>query len=311
MSRNYFFVIRHICTGLLALIFLPPAFSYAAALKLTVVLSEEGGAYREYSNALGTRLANKNVSLKVIDADQPLPDSDLVIAAGMKAALNVAQARPAAMLAVLIPKQGYDKLQHDFPLQLKAGASAYSAIYLDQPIKRQLDLIAAVLPGANSVAVLYAAPPKELNILRMMAAARKLDFNERSVSSAAGSSGLHAALQELLSSSDVLLALPDAGIYNTSTIRNILLATYRNKVPLVGFSPGYVKAGALCAVYSTPAQIALQSLAIIQEYAETRILPAAQYAKEFEVSVNEQVARSLGLNIRSAAQLRSEMGAAP
>jgi len=109
----------------------------------------------------------------------------------------------------------------------------------------------------------------------------------------------------------VLLALPDAAIYNTSTIRNILLATYRNKVPLVGFSPGYVKAGALCAVYSTPAQIAAQSLAIIQDYAETRTLPAAHYAKEFEVSVNEQVARSLGLNIRSASQLRSEMGAAP
>ena len=311
MNRNCFYVIRHIYIGLLALIFLPSAYSYAAALKLTVVLSEEGGAYQEYSHALGTRLANKNVSVNVIDADQPLPDSDLVIAAGMKAAVNVAQARPAAMLAVLIPKEGYDKLQRDFALRAQAGTSAYSAIYLDQPIKRQLDLIAAVLPKASSIAVLYAAPPKELNILRMMAAARKLDFNERSVSSAAGSSGLHAALQELLLGSDVLLALPDAGIYNTATIRNILLATYRNKVPLIGFSPGYVKAGALCAVYSTPEQIAAQTIGIIQDYAETHTLPAAHYAKEFEVSVNDQVARSLGLHIRSASQLRSEMGAAP
>jgi putative ABC transport system substrate-binding protein len=109
----------------------------------------------------------------------------------------------------------------------------------------------------------------------------------------------------------VLLALPDAEIYNTVTIRNILLTTYRNKVPLIGFSPGYVKAGALCAVFSTPAQIAEQSLGIIQEYAETHTLPAAQYAKEFEVTVNEQVAHSLGLNIRSVSQLRREIGAAP
>jgi ABC-type uncharacterized transport system substrate-binding protein len=156
--------------------------------------------------------------------------------------------------------------------------------------------------------VLYSTPPKEINTLRMLAKARRLELNERSPGSA---SSLHASLQELMQGSDVLLALPDVEIYNTSTIRNILLATYRSKVPLIGFSPAYVRAGALCAVFSTPAQIASQSLAIIRDYAETRALPAPQYAKEFEVSVNEQVARSLGLNIKSAIQVRSEMGAAP
>lgn len=156
--------------------------------------------------------------------------------------------------------------------------------------------------------MLYAAPTKEIVALRVAAAARKFELNERSVISA---SNLHSALQELLISSDVLLAMPDAEIYNTSTIRNILLATYRNKVPLIGFSPGYVKAGALCAVYSTPEQIAAQSLGIIQEYAEKHVLPAAQYAKAFEVSVNEQVARSLGINIRNVSQIRSEIGITP
>lgn len=289
----------------MVLMLLPAAFSYAEALRLTVVLSEQGGAYQEYSNALRSQLENKNVTLSVIGADKTLPDSDLVIAAGMKAAIIVAQTRPAAMLAVLIPKEGFGKLLGELPAQAKAGASAISAIYLDQPLKRQLELIAAVLPNARSIAVLYTAPPKELSALRLLVAARKLDLNERSIGSM---SELHAALQGLLISSDVLLALPDAEVYNTSTIRNILLATYRNKVPLIGFSPGYVKAGALCAVFSSPEQIALQSLGIILEYAETHVLPAAQYAKEFEVSVNEQVARSLGLNIKSASQLRSEIG---
>jgi len=32
----------------------------------------------------------------------------------------------AAMLAVLIPKEGYDKLQHDFALRVQAGTGAYS-----------------------------------------------------------------------------------------------------------------------------------------------------------------------------------------
>ena len=311
MSCNYFSVIKPLVIGLIAAVFLPAAFAFAGSLKLTVVLSDNGGAYQEYSNALSSRLANKNITLSVIDADRPLPDSDLVIAAGMRAAITVARAKPAAMLAVLVPQAGFGKLQHDFSIHEKSGTGAFSAIYLDQPLKRQLDLIAAVLPKAGSIAVLYGAPPKELSALRLLVAARKLDLNERSIRVAPGPSGLHAALQELLAGSDVLLALPDEEIYNTATIRNILLTTYRNKVPLIGFSPGYVKAGALCAVFSTPEQIADQSLGIIQEYAVTHTLPAAHYAKEFEVTVNEQVARSLGLNIKSVSQLRREIGAAP
>lgn len=268
------------------------------------MLSEQGGAYQEYSSTLAAQLANKNVAVSVITAGQELPEADLVIAAGMKAATYVTRIRPAAMLAVLILKEGYARLRNDFPLQVESGAIRYSAIYLDQPLKRQLDLISSVLPETRSIGVLYTEPPKELGALRAMVAARKLELNERSVTSA---SHIHAALQELLISSDVLLALPDAEIYNTSTIRNILLATYRNKVPLIGFSAGYVKAGALCAVFSTPEQIATQSVAIIQQYAEQRTLPAAQYSTAFEVSVNEQVARSLGLTTKSVSQVRSDI----
>lgn len=308
MIRFNFPALKIGCVCMAAVLLLSFQFALAGPLKLTVVLSEEGGAYLEYSNALGALLANKNVTLTVIGAEKALPASELVIAAGMKASLSVARAKPAAMLAVLVPKEGVNKLQKEFSAQEKSAANAFSAIYLDQPYKRQLDLITAVLPHARSIGVLYSTAPAELNKLSALAGSRKLEFHERS---SVSSSNLYSNLQSLLLSSDVLLALPDAEIYNASTIRNILLATYRNKVPLVGFSSAYVKAGALCAVFSTPEQIARQSLNIIQEYTEAGILPAAQFAKDFEVSINEQVAHSLGLNIKSASQLRSEIGVVP
>lgn len=282
--------------------------SCAGLLKLTVVLSEQGGAYREYSNALYAKLSGKNITVTVVDADQKLPDGDLVVAAGMKAALNVARAKPSAMLAVLVPKEGFDSLQTDYPVEINAGTRTFSAIYLDQPFKRQLDLITALLPKTRSVAVLYATPPQELSRLRRLVVTKGLEFNERSLHFTAG---LYAALQGLLASSDVLLALPDTEVYNTTTIRNILLASYRKNVPLIGFSQGFVRAGALAGVFSTPEQIASQSLLVIEEYAVSHTLPAAQHPVEFEVSVNEQVARSLGLNLKSATQLRSEIGAIP
>jgi ABC-type uncharacterized transport system substrate-binding protein len=116
------------------------------------------------------------------------------------------------------------------------------------------------------------------------------------------------ALQEiLLGRSEVLLALPDAAVYNDSTIRNILLATYRRGIPLIGFSSGYVKAGALCAVFSTPAQIATQAAALILQFANTHALPFPQYSHEFEVMVNEQVARSLDLQVKGASALHDEI----
>ncbi len=278
----------------------------AAPLKLTLVLSESGGAYREYSEALEAALVNKSVTLQVIEAGNPLPESDLVIAAGMKAASAIARESTSAKLAVLVPRESFNKLLNVMTGQTKAAVNNYSAIYLDQPYKRQLDLISAALPNVRSIGVIYGQQSRELNVLRHLVATRKLVLHERpSVDVANLYNNLHA----ILLNSDVLLAMPDAEIYNASTIRNILLASYRNKVPLIGFSPAYVKAGALCAVYSTPEQIAKQSLGLIQEFLTTGVLPEAQSPKEFEVSINEQVAHSLGLNIKSASQLRSEIGA--
>lgn len=292
----------------LLLVCLLPVSSWAAGLKLAVVLSEQGGGYLEYSNALAGLLQDKNVTMRVIDAGQSLPEADLVIAAGMKASIEVARAQPAAMLAVLVPKEGVGKLESDYPALLNGGNHIFSAVYLDQPVKRQLDLILAALPGIHSIGVLYSEPPGELAALRKIAGAKKLELHEQSTTSFAN---LFVSLQTLLLSSDVLLALPDTEVYNASTIRNILLATYRNKVPLIGISPGYVKAGALCAVFSTPKQIAEQSANLVLEFIGSHTLPAAQYAKQFDVLVNAQVARSLGLNIRSASEVRDEIGAVP
>jgi hypothetical protein len=60
-------------------------------------------------------------------------------------------------------------------------------------------------------------------------------------------------------------------------------------------------------VFSTPTQIAGQTASVINQFSETHILPAAQYAHEFEVLVNMQVTRSLNLSIPPPAELYSEI----
>lgn len=267
----------------------------AAPLRVQVVLSERGGAYQEFSDALRDALRAQQVIVNVSDGNAA-DDADLIVAVGMKSAsASVAANKP--VLNVFVPKAGYDKLAKP------AGGARSSAIYIDQPLERQVSLLVAALPKAGEVGVLYTTPPPGLSSLRRLLAERNLQLHEQAV----GQNSLFDALEDVLAKSDVLLVLPDIEIYNAGTIRNILLAAYRKQVPLIGISQSYVKAGALCAIYSTPAQIAQQAAEAVGQFAASGKLPPSQYPKEFEVSVNAQVARSLDLPIKDAENLHGEV----
>lgn len=262
-----------------------------------VVLSERGGAYQAFSDALREELKSQDVVMSVGESGESAGEADLAIAVGMKSSgAEFAANKP--VLSVFVPKAGYDKLPKP------AGPRQSSAIYLDQPIERQLSLLLAVLPRVNHIGVLYTEPPPGLSRLRQLAVDRQLLLHEKAVGP---ERNLADALDSVLEVSEALLVLPDTDIYNAGTIRNILLTSYRKQVPLIGISQAYVKAGALCAIYSTPAQIAAQAAEAVRQFAATAKLPAAQYPKEFEVSVNMQVARSLDIHIKDADKLRDEI----
>ncbi|OIR14635.1 ABC transporter substrate binding protein [mine drainage metagenome] len=275
----------------------------AASLRVTVVLSEDGGAYQTFGEALRSQLQPGRVSLYVQRAGQPLGAADLYIAVGMKAASALA-AREAPTLSVLIPKAGYEQL-------LKTSerhGEPRSAVFLDQPVQRQVALLLAALPAVKQVGVIYAAPQPELPNLRRLLADKGIRLHDQIVDK---TQSLNDALENILDVSEVLFVLADSEVYNAGTIRNILLTAYRKQVPLVGISQAYVKAGALCAIYSTPEQIARQTAGLIERYAESGRLPAAQYPSEFEVLVNTQVARSLEIHMKDAGQLRDEIRRTP
>jgi ABC-type uncharacterized transport system substrate-binding protein len=105
---------------------------------------------------------------------------------------------------------------------------------------------------------------------------------------------LFATLQAMLPEVDGLLAVPDPAIFNSQTAANILMAAYRRQLPLIGFSPAYVKAGALLAVYSTPLQMGTRGGEMLRQALAGRTLPPPQWPVDFVVSVNQDVARSLG-----------------
>lgn len=101
---------------------------------------------------------------------------------------------------------------------------------------------------------------------------------------------------------DALLAMPDSGVYNTDTIRNILLSTYRHKQGVIGFSADMVKAGALATTYSEIEDIDVQVAELAHAFASSGRLPAPQFPRYFRSIVNDGVARSLDLEVSGAAR---------
>jgi putative ABC transport system substrate-binding protein len=216
----------------------------------------------------------------------------LFVALGSEAASVLAKSDlRAPVLCALLPRLSFERVLR---LSGKKQSPQFSALYLDQPLSRQLALIQLALPQARRIGVLW-GPESHLQAgsLRLAAQARGLALVEASVGP---DSTFFKGLKSVLEESDVMLALADPQVYNTNSIQNILLTSFRARVPLVAFSPAYVRAGALLALHVTPEQVGRQAAAIVGPVLQGKALPAVPvYSQEFTVAVNVHVARALDL----------------
>ena len=201
-------------------------------------------------------------------------------------------------------RQSFEKLAPTFATPRRQT----SAIYLDQPISRHLQLVRVAQPraqrgrGVGAVAIGFAIrahPRGEQFRLRLSTAALS------------GGGDLFSSLQTLLPNVDALLLFPDPLVVNRGNVQNLMLTTYRQRVPVVGHSQNLVDAGALVAVYSTPQQIGQQVAETIQRMLPARHweLPPPAYPKYFTIKTNSSVARSLDIDVPSEAVLAQRMGA--
>lgn len=271
----------------------------AETLNVRLFMSDSTPPYQQFSAVLNKNLVEKNANVTVVESQNGEgANADLVIAVGIKA-MELAIAKfDAPILGVMIPRMGYEALlERRSPPQT---SKAISAIYLDQPWSRQLNFIHAALPKHSVVGLLY-SPDVRITLPRVP---RGISINAQSVRSV---ETLFKTLENILDNSDVLLVTPDSEIYSSGNVRNILLTSYRHKVPLIGISQAYVNAGALCAIFSTPEQLAEQTGEAIVSFARNRRLPEPQYPVSFSIAINQQVARSLGIVLDSPEAIREHM----
>lgn len=216
----------------------------------------------------------------------------VIVAVGLKATQAVAALLiDVPLISTLIPEAGF-RAAIQRPRQ--SPPPPVTAIYLDQPLARQLDLIRATRPDAKRVGVLL-GPQSGMQLPALQAEARRrgLQLNVAKISSELE---LFPALDGVLKDADVLLSLPDQIVFNPQTVPSVLFNAYRHRVPVIGFSQAYVRAGALAAVFSTPEQLADDVVDILARSVDSpRVLPPPMHPGRFSVTINYQVARSLDL----------------
>lgn len=270
-------------------------------MRVLVVQSDSNMLYQHFVQTFRQNLpANIQLSVSERAEDFSGEAPDLVVTVGVKAADWLAGRTTAPMLMAMIPSAAYADL-----LSRRRNARQTSAIYLDQPWTRQAGLLHAAMPERSRIGVLYSSAAR-LDVAALRAALAE-QGDKLIARSLRGEPSLYADLDAVLADSDVLLAVPDNTLYNSNNIRNILLSSYRRGIPLIGFSQAYVKAGALCAIYSTPEHLAEQSGMLVASFALTRKLPEAQYPRLYSIAVNQEVARTLGITLNSVESLRVQI----
>lgn len=287
--------------------------SAAVAGVAHLILSEDAAAYREVANAfragIGPRQSVKVwtlAELGVAQVQNLTRGSDLVVPVGVKATRFVAahHAGQAPVLALMIPRAASESLKWPAGLARKK----ISAVYIDQPPERSLALVEAAFPTARNVGLVVSSENERVaTALAKEAARRNLGLHVETV---AAPEALPAALRNVLSDSDVLLLVPDAIAINASNAQNVLLTTYRFRIPVVGFSHGLTKAGAVASVYSSPAQIGLQGGQAALRLHEVGELPSPRHAREHSLAFNPHVARSLGVVLPDEADIRHQLESA-
>jgi len=140
----------------------------------------------------------------------------------------------------------------------------HSVLTLTQPACRQVLFIRKLAPGWKSAAIITSkTSSKQIDAIRQCA--RQYGLTLRTYH-AGNEKELLIRLVEAVEQNDVLLALVDVVVYNSRSIKNILLTAYRHRKPVIGYSNSLVDAGAVAAIYTSAEDAGMQAAEIIQEY---------------------------------------------
>jgi putative ABC transport system substrate-binding protein len=210
-----------------------------------------------------------------------------VIAVGSRALAEVQSRKPAAPVIAAMVLRGAE------------SESAAAHVDLDVALATQLGAIRALLPHSTRVGIIRNPQRARYSAEAFEARARKEGFT-LVVAECDGAAHLMKALASLKGKVDFLLSFPDPDLYNPVTIKPLILASLEDRLPVVGFSPAFVRAGAVAGIYPDYREMGRQVAELAQRVMRGEERPGDDSPSKVKVSVNQRVARLLGIEFAAA-----------
>ena len=250
--------------------------------------------------SFSVHFSNKLLRFDLLDiTTQALPDDNALksytslITLGTQATqITIERNPPAASISLLLSKQAWALINQ------QKSTYPRSVIVFDQPISRQLQLIREVYGRDAHTGVLLGPYTESLQTELQEQAKQQQQL--LTIKVIQNEDELIPALNNLVEQIDLLLAEPDPLVYNKRSIQGILLLTYRNKTPVIGFSQAYSRAGAMVSLHSSVEDMAQQAAEIIFDKPVTGRVYSPKY---FTISYNQQVARALSYTLPDEKEL--------
>jgi putative ABC transport system substrate-binding protein len=160
-----------------------------------------------------------------------------IVTLGAGAAAAVAKSMPAVpVVNCMVPGSDASKTP-----------AAATLVPFDLPFETLLPWLKRLLPDAHNVGVLFDPAQNERRAADGAAALRRAGYTPL-LEAVPGPAALPAALKHIANSADVVQAIADTTVFTGEHSRALLLFSFRNRIPLVGPSEAWVRAGALYAV---------------------------------------------------------------
>lgn len=302
----------------IVLLFIFPSATYANTFRVTLITSSNSDTYTTTVKHIEATIRDENhrsIKIRTITIEDMYSEknslpitTDLFVTIGQRALKEtIKYSETVPILASLVSDYGFRnsiKSINRPKVDLNIGA-----ILIDQPIKRHLVFSQLALPNIGRFGFIVS----ENNLKKIDHLKNLLNNKKHYIEIVNHGDNVISSLAHILKGVDVIIALPDPIVFNLRTTRSILLSTYRKRIPVIGFSKSYVKAGALAAIYSTPESIGKQTGEYIshlaKQYSQQQKITRLDrsHAKYFTISVNNNVSRSLGLPFLNPDSLRKQL----
>jgi putative ABC transport system substrate-binding protein len=271
-----------------------------APAEILIVRSSDATPYKDAETALRDKLAKRNDPIRSVLVKEladgglaKLGASDSVVAVGTASARWLHAHLPANIPLV------YCMVNNPGDAGLLQGRASFG-VTTDVAIGDQMKLIAEALPRARNLGMLYRSDtPAGKEAIKAVTDAMPSGWHLEAVAVNEASS-VGAAIEALTEKDvDAIWTSADASLYDAASIRTLLLAGIRKKIPVWGFSTAFVRAGALIGVGVEPRAQGTQAAEILIKLldAPESMKARAQSPREFQIAVNLIVAQQLSVEL--------------